>query len=155
VVLAGDGGATRHASEWAALRVLAPEVESGEVDVVVVHDGARPLAGGPLWAAVVGAAREVGGAIPVVAVTHLLHHDQRLVGETVGGVQTPQAFRAGDVLAAYRAASADGFEGTDTSACVAAYSDVEVAAVPGSPLNLKVTFPEDVALAEELSATGP
>ena len=71
-VLIIDGGATRHASEWAALRVLAPDVESGEVDVVVVHDGARPLSGRPLWEAVVTAAREVGGAIPVVPVTHLL-----------------------------------------------------------------------------------
>jgi 2-C-methyl-D-erythritol 4-phosphate cytidylyltransferase len=153
-VLVVDGGATRHASEWAALRVLAPDIEAGEVDVVVVHDGARPLAGPPLWETVVSTAREVGGAIPVVPVTHLLRLDHRLVTEQVGGVQTPQAFRAPDVLAAYRAASADGFEGTDTSACVCAYRDVEVAAVAGSPLNLKVTFPEDVALAEELSPTG-
>jgi 2-C-methyl-D-erythritol 4-phosphate cytidylyltransferase len=153
-VLVVDGGATRHASEWAALRVLAPDIEAGEVDVVVVHDGARPLAGRPLWETVVSTAREVGGAIPVVPVTHLLRLDHRLVTEQVGGVQTPQAFRAPDVLAAYRAASADGFEGTDTSACVCAYRDVEVAAVAGSPLNLKVTFPEDVALAEELSPTG-
>ena len=153
-VLVVDGGATRHASEWAALRVLAPAVEAGEVDVVVVHDGARPLAGRPLWEAVVSTAREVGGAIPVVPVTHLLRADHTLVTEHVGGVQTPQAFRAADVLEAYRAASAEGFEGTDTSACVSAYRDVEVAAVAGSPLNLKVTFPEDVALAEELSPTG-
>jgi 2-C-methyl-D-erythritol 4-phosphate cytidylyltransferase len=153
-VLVVDGGATRHASEWAALRVLAPDIEAGEVDVVVVHDGARPLAGPPLWETVVSTAREVGGAIPVVPVTHLLRLDHRLVTDQVGGVQTPQAFRAPDVLAAYRAASADGFEGTDTSACVCAYRDVEVAAVAGSPLNLKVTFPEDVALAEELSPTG-
>jgi 2-C-methyl-D-erythritol 4-phosphate cytidylyltransferase len=153
-VLVVDGGATRHASEWAALRVLAPDIEAGEVDVVVVHDGARPLAGRPLWETVVSTAREVGGAIPVVPVTHLLRLDHRLVTDQVGGVQTPQAFRAPDVLAAYRAASADGFEGTDTSACVCAYRDVEVAAVAGSPLNLKVTFPEDVALAEELSPTG-
>jgi 2-C-methyl-D-erythritol 4-phosphate cytidylyltransferase len=153
-VLVVDGGATRHASEWAALQVLAPDIEAGEVDVVVVHDGARPLAGRPLWETVVSTAREVGGAIPVVPVTHLLRLDHRLVTDQVGGVQTPQAFRAPDVLAAYRAASADGFEGTDTSACVCAYRDVEVAAVAGSPLNLKVTFPEDVALAEELSPTG-
>lgn len=146
-----DGGATRHASEWAALQVLAPDVESGEVDVVVVHDGARPLAGLPLWRAVVAAAREVGGAIPVVPVDHLLHADLTPVTEGVGAVQTPQAFRAADVLAAYRSAAADGFEGTDTSACVAAYGQTAVAAVPGSPLNLKVTFPEDVALADELS----
>lgn len=150
-VLVVDGGATRHASEWAALRVLADDIESGEVDVVVVHDGARPLAGIDLWRAVVDAARAVGGAIPVVPVTQLLHADLTPVTEAVGAVQTPQAFRAGEALAAYRAAAEDGFEGTDTAACVAAYGDVPVAAVPGSVLNLKVTFPEDVALALELS----
>ena len=150
-VLVVDGGATRHASEWAALRVLADDIESGDVDVVVVHDGARPLAGIDLWRSVVDAAREVGGAIPVVPVTQLLHADLTPVTEAVGAVQTPQAFRAGEVLAAYRAAAEDGFEGTDTAACVSAYADVPVAAVPGSPLNLKVTFPEDVALALELS----
>lgn len=154
-VLLVDGGATRHASEWAALQVLAPDVDSGEVDVVVVHDGARPLAGLPLWQAVVAAAREAGGAIPVVAVDHLLHADLTPVTDRVGAVQTPQAFRAADVLAAYRAAAADGFEGTDTSACVAAFGATDVAAVPGSPLNLKVTFPEDVALAAELSPGTP
>ncbi|MBC2932769.1 2-C-methyl-D-erythritol 4-phosphate cytidylyltransferase [Nocardioides sp. zg-1228] len=150
-VLLVDGGATRHASEWAALRVLAADIESGEVDVVVVHDGARPLAGRGLWAAVVSAAREVGGAIPVVPVTQLLGPDRTVVAQQVGGVQTPQAFRADAVLAAYRGADADGFEGTDTSACVSAYTDIVVAAVEGSALNLKVTFPEDVALASELT----
>lgn len=150
-VLVVDGGATRHASEWAALRVLADDIESGDVDVVVVHDGARPLAGVDLWRSVVDAAREVGGAIPVVPVTQLLHTDLTPVIEAVGAVQTPQAFRAGAVLAAYRAAAEDGFEGTDTAACVSAYADVPVAAVPGSALNLKVTFPEDVTLALELS----
>jgi len=146
-----DGGATRHASEWAALRVLASDVESGDVEVVVIHDAARPLAGLPLWRAVVEAARETGGAVPMVPMTQLVHDDLAPVADAVGGVQTPQAFRAADLLAAYRAAAQEGFEGTDTSACVAAYGDVVVTAVPGSPLNLKVTFPEDVALAEELS----
>jgi 2-C-methyl-D-erythritol 4-phosphate cytidylyltransferase len=150
-VLVVDGGATRHASEWAALQVLAADIETGEVDVVVVHDGARPLAGVRLWQAVVDAAREVGGAIPVVPVTQLLHDDLTRVAEAVGGVQTPQAFRAREVLAAYRAAAEDGFEGTDTAACVSAYAGVPVAAVTSTALNLKVTFPEDVALAVELS----
>ncbi|CAM3528517.1 IspD/TarI family cytidylyltransferase [Nocardioides zeicaulis] len=150
-VLVVDGGATRHASEWAAIRVLADDVRAGEVDVVVVHDGARPLAGAALWSDVVAAAREVGGAIPVVPVTHLLHADLSPVTEQVGGVQTPQAFRAADVLAAYADADRDGFEGTDTAACVATYRAVDVAAVPGSATNLKVTFPEDVALADELA----
>jgi 2-C-methyl-D-erythritol 4-phosphate cytidylyltransferase len=150
-VLLVDGGASRHASEWAALQVLAADVESGHVEVVVVHDGARPLAGLPLWQAVVEAARTSGGAVPMVPVTQLVRNDLTPVTDAVGGVQTPQAFRADDLLAAYRSAERDGFEGTDTSACVAAYGDVVVTAVPGSALNLKVTFPEDVALAEELS----
>jgi len=149
-VLLVDGGATRHASEWAALRVLADDITAGEVDVVAVHDGARPLAGIALWRSVLDAAREVGGAIPVVRVAQLLRTDLTPVVDEVGAVQTPQAFRAGPLLAAFRAAAADGFEGTDTAACVAAYSDLVVAAVPGSALNLKVTFPEDVALAVEL-----
>lgn len=153
-VILVDGGATRHASEWAAVRVLEPDIASGEVDVVAVHDGARPLAGVALWEAVVAAARQHGGAIPVVPVTDLLHADLSPVGGELGAVQTPQAFRADDLLAAYRAAADDGFEGTDTAACVTAYRDVAVAAVPGSPLNLKVTFPEDVALAVELSSAG-
>ena len=150
-----DGGATRHASEWAALQVLADDITSGEVDVVAVHDGARPLAGVALWETVVAAARDVGGAIPVVPVEQLMHADLSQVTGAVGAVQTPQAFRAPELLRSYRAAAADGFEGTDTAACVAAYADLAVAAVPSTALNLKVTFPEDVALAVELSPARP
>ena len=150
-VVVVDGGATRHASEWAALQVLADDIRSGEVDVVVIHDGARPLAGVALWDRVIATARDVGAAIPVAPVTQLVHLDLSAVTEEVGGVQTPQAFRAAEVLEAYTAAVADGFEATDTAGCVAAYRDVDVAAVPSSGLNLKVTFPEDVALAAALS----
>ena len=153
-VLVVDGGATRHASEWAAVRVLEADIASGEVDVVAIHDGARPLAGTALWEAIIAAARKHGGAIPVVPVTDLLRADLSPVEGHLGTVQTPQAFRAGDLLAAYRAADDDGFAGTDTAACVTAYRDVSIAAVDGSPLNLKVTFPEDVSLAVELSPEG-
>lgn len=144
------GGATRHASEWAALRALAPEVEAGEVDVVAIHDGARPLAPVALYDAVLSAAREHGGAIPGVPLTGLVDlHLQPLGGEPMG-VQTPQAFRAVDLLAAYRAAATEGFEGTDTAACLEHHAAVRVVAVAGSTANLKVTFAEDLALAEAL-----
>ena len=73
----------------------------------------------------------------------------------LGTVQTPQAFRAGPLLAAYDAAAADGFEGTDTAACFVRYAGGDVAAVPSTPLNLKITFPEDVALAGRLVAARP
>ena len=152
-VLVVDGGASRHASEWAALRILEPDIVAGEVDVVAIHDGARPLAGVPLWQSVVAAARAHGGAIPVVPAAGLLHSDLSPVSDGMAAVQTPQAFVATEVLAAYRAAAEDDFEGTDTAACVRAYRDVAIAAVPGSPLNLKITFAEDISLAVELSSS--
>jgi 2-C-methyl-D-erythritol 4-phosphate cytidylyltransferase len=145
------GGSTRHASEWNALRALSPEIEAGAVDVVAIHDGARPLAGRELFAATIEAARARGGAIPVVRLPGLLALDGRQLPAELDGVQTPQAFRAGDLLAAYTRAEADGFDGTDTAACLARYTDLPVVAVLGSPRNLKITFPEDLELARRLS----
>jgi 2-C-methyl-D-erythritol 4-phosphate cytidylyltransferase len=69
-------------------------------------------------------------------------------------VQTPQAFRARALLEAYTRAQADGFTGTDTASCVAAYTDLPVHAVPAPATNLKVTFAEDLALAERLLESG-
>ncbi len=149
------GGATRHRSEQAALRVLATEIGSGEIDVVAIHDGARPLAGGALFDATLAAAREHGGAIPVVPVEGLLSTALDPVAGRLGAVQTPQAFRAAPLLAAYDAAAREGFEGTDTAACYSRYDGGEVAAVPSTSLNLKITFPEDVTLAARLAAIRP
>ena len=145
-----SGGATRHGSEWRALQVLAAEIDDGTIDVVAIHDGARPLAGPELFAAVLGAAREHGGAIPAAPQPGLVSRDLREVPGDLVGVQTPQAFRAGPLLTAYRAADTDGFEGTDTAATFARYADGRVAAVPSGPLNLKITFPDDVGLATRL-----
>jgi 2-C-methyl-D-erythritol 4-phosphate cytidylyltransferase len=146
------GGSTRHRSEQAALRALAAEIGSGEIDVVAIHDGARPLAGGALFSATLAAAREHGGAIPVVPAEGLLSTALDPVAGRLGTVQTPQAFRAAPLLAAYDAAEREGFEGTDTAACFSRYDGGEVAAVPSTSLNLKITFPEDVALAARLAA---
>ena len=128
-----EGGKTRHGSEWAALRTLAADVESGEIDVVAIHDGARPLAGAELLAAVLGAAREHGGAIPTVPLPPVVGAPAGLAGAELHGVQTPQAFRAAVLLEAYRRADNDGFDGTDTAACLERYTQVEVVAVPGTP----------------------
>src|SRR3954471_23417686 len=58
------GGSTRHRSEWSALTHLAAAIEGGEVDVVAMHDAARPLAPVALYDAVLAAAERAGGAIP-------------------------------------------------------------------------------------------
>ncbi|MBZ5735002.1 2-C-methyl-D-erythritol 4-phosphate cytidylyltransferase [Nocardioides sp. TRM66260-LWL] len=145
------GGASRHASERAALAHLAPDVDAGRIALVAVHDGARPLASEALYAAVLAAAQEHGGAVPVTPVDAVVDRDLTPVVGPVAGMQTPQAFAAAPLLAAYRAADAAGFEGTDTATCVDRFADgVRIVAVPSTPLNLKVTYPEDVALAERL-----
>jgi 2-C-methyl-D-erythritol 4-phosphate cytidylyltransferase len=145
-----EGGAQRHDSEWQALQVLADEIQDGEIEVVAIHDAARPLASPQLWGSVIAAAAEHGGAIPVVRTPRLSHREGSLAPDGLVGVQTPQAFRAGDLLAAYRLADRDGFVGTDTAACLERYADIRIAGVPSTTANLKVTFPEDVALAEAL-----
>ncbi len=66
------GGPTRHASEDAALAQLAPEVESGAIDVIAVHDGARPLAGPALFRSVITTADAVGGAVPALPAVGVL-----------------------------------------------------------------------------------
>lgn len=147
------GGNSRHASEWAALQVLAPAIQAGEIDVVVIHDAARPLAGTSLFAEVVSAAAEHGGALPVREQPGLTEReDNDGVPDRVVAVQTPQAFRARPLLEAYRQAAQDGFVGTDTASCMERYTDLAVHCVPGDARNLKITFPEDLFVAERLLA---
>lgn len=169
------GGATRHRSEDAALAHLAPFVEAGDLDVVAVHDGARPLAGPGLFRSVVATAGAVGGAVPVLPAQGLLPTATPLpasgdpsappgaprppdpldpldLSRRLARVQTPQAFRAKDLLAAYTAALDAGFQGTDTASTIERFSDLVVRAVAGSSANLKVTYPHDLLLAERLLA---
>ncbi len=96
------------------------------------------------------AAREHGGALPVVPLRQVVRTDGGPVAGDLVAVQTPQAFRADALLAAYRAADADGFEGTDTASCLERYGDLRIAAVPSTSGNLKITFPDDVGLAARL-----
>jgi 2-C-methyl-D-erythritol 4-phosphate cytidylyltransferase len=157
------GGETRHESEQCALDHLAPRIERGDLDVVAIHDGARPLAGPSLFASVVSTAALVGGAVPALAAESVLpvHADGRpapvegpglVPMDALTRVQTPQAFRAGPLLHAYRTAAGEGYQGTDTACSMEAYSDLVVQVVAGSRHNLKVTYPHDLFLAERLLA---
>lgn len=150
-----EGGDSRHASEFNVLRYLADDIESGAVDVVLIHDAARPLAGSDMFDMALSVAREFGGAIPALTIPDVVQQGPGGV-ESISGrgrlvrVQTPQAFRALPLLNAYRAAATDGFEGTDTSSCIEKYTDLEVRTFPGDEGNLKVTYADDVAVAGRL-----
>lgn len=146
-----EGGDTRHDSESNVLAHLAGDIDAGTVDVVLIHDAARPLATPDLMRAALTTARTFGGAVPAVDAHGTLRADT-LAGftEHLVRVQTPQAFRAAPLLAAYRRAGEEGFDGTDTSSCVQHFTDVDVRVFPGVSANLKVTFRHDIALADHL-----
>ena len=143
------GGATRHESEYKALQYLKGDIEAGLIELVLIHDGARPLATPQIFAAIADGARTYGGAIPTIALDP--HEMDTARSETVARVQTPQGFRAQQLLDAYEKAEVSGFVGTDTAACMEEFfPDVNTVAVPGDIFNIKITYPQDLAIAELL-----
>lgn len=118
--------------------------------IVLVHDGARPLAGDGVFEPVICAVRDgADAAVPVIELTDTI---RRRDGGTVDrrelvAVQTPQAFSAG-VL---RAAHAGGADATDDATLVEA-AGATVVTVEGDPRNFKVTAPDDLTVAEALLA---
>jgi 2-C-methyl-D-erythritol 4-phosphate cytidylyltransferase len=147
-----DGGITRHDSEYNALEYLAPAINAGECDLVLIHDGARPLTHPHLIKEIVSAAEEHGGALPTLPTSVLTNTD--LNSSEVIRVQTPQVFKAAPLLDAYRAAHQDGFQGSDTAMCVHTYQpQIAIKAVNGSSQNIKVTYAQDLILAEHILAS--
>jgi 2-C-methyl-D-erythritol 4-phosphate cytidylyltransferase len=143
------GGATRHQSEYNALQYLKGDIEAGLIDLVLIHDGARPLATPQIFSAIADGAKQYGGAIPTIALDP--HEMDTARTETVARVQTPQGFRAQQLLQAYEKAVLVGFIGTDTAACMEQFfPDVNTVAVPGDIFNIKITYPQDLAIAELL-----
>ena len=155
-----EGGDSRHASEFNVLRYLSADIETGAIDVVLIHDAARPLAGAEMMHTALAVAREFGGAVPAleapdaVEVSSAGDIASAKTDHTLVRVQTPQAFRALPLHEAYRAADRDGFEGTDTSSCIERFTGVEVRTFPGDARNLKVTYARDVLIAESLLLSG-
>ena len=143
------GGATRHGSEFQALAHLAADIDAGNIDVVLIHDGARPLATPSLYRKIAEVAFEKGGAIPTTTINPVeidISHETQIVR-----VQTPQGFRAKELLMAYKSAEVDGFVGTDTGACVEKYfPEIKALAVEAEVANLKITFAQDLKVAEAL-----
>jgi 2-C-methyl-D-erythritol 4-phosphate cytidylyltransferase len=154
------GGATRHQSESNAVEHLARWIETGDIDLVIVHDGARPLFAGTALDELTVASRRSGGAICAVPVDEDLFVSAgrevmgRVPREGLWRAQTPQIFRAELLLEAFLAAARDGFEGTDTASTVERIGG-RIEVVPGDPRNLKVTFPEDFVIAERLAGAEP
>ena len=150
VVAVVPGGERRQDSVAAGLAALPDQTE-----VVLIHDGARPLADADLFRRCAEAAAATGAVIAAMPVADTLKHvtgADRVIAGTVDrsglwAAQTPQAFRL-DVLRRAFASNAGADVTDEALLCEAAGIPVQV--VPSSSANLKVTHPEDVAVAEAL-----
>jgi 2-C-methyl-D-erythritol 4-phosphate cytidylyltransferase len=150
-----SGGATRQESVRAGLEAL-----TGEADIVLCHDAARPLASASLFRRVVAGlekSAEAAGCIPVVlsADTVKLVEAGRVVRtmprSQVGLAQTPQAFVLTVLREAHARAERLGEEATDDAMLVEAAGH-PIAAIEGEDQNFKITTPDDLLRAEQLLA---
>ena len=143
------GGETRQES------VSRGVIEAGsDAELIAVHDAVRPLFSHEMFDLVIAAAREVGAALPVIPVPDTIHvmTENATVASTLdrsmlAAAQTPQCFHANVLRDVLERASREKIEGTDEAGLAARFG-YTVKAVPGDPRNLKITVPEDLAIAE-------
>jgi 2-C-methyl-D-erythritol 4-phosphate cytidylyltransferase len=151
------GGVRRSDSTRVALAAIA---RGGDDQGVLLHDAARPLVDQRIIAdcvAALGVHQAAGVAVPasdtmVITDNGVMHTMPRR--ETLWRCQTPQCFRLPVIARAHELAAADPeFVPTDDCGVVLRYlPGVDVHIVPGSERNLKVTYPQDLAVAETLLA---
>lgn len=150
-----SGGETRHESELAALRHLAPAIVDGSITVVLLHDGARPIVAPTLVRDLIRTAARTGAVMPGIERDDIrpMNPDgtiRMLPVRRWVGAQTPQVFNAMRLLDAYERAARDRFVGTDTMSCYERYYPGQSSWIPGDPRNLKITYPEDLVEAENI-----
>ena len=148
-----EGGDNRQESVAHALGALPAEPD----DIVLVHDAVRPLIDTATIERTIDAVAEHGAAIVGLPAVDTIKQVERtahgalitatIPREFVVLAQTPQGFRYGLLRQAFAEATADGFVGTD-EASVVERAGLPVAVVPGSQVNLKITQPGDLELAE-------
>jgi 2-C-methyl-D-erythritol 4-phosphate cytidylyltransferase len=145
-----EGGATRSESVRNALAA------AGDVDAVLVHDAARPLAEPELFTRTLAALADADAAIAAARVTDTVKEagPDGLVVRThdrsrLWAVQTPQAFRTA-VLRRALAVPADVLAQATDDAWLVERAGGSVRVVESPPANFKVTTPHDLAVAETL-----
>ena len=147
-----SGGKSRAASVRRGLKKVSPETE-----IILIHDGARPLFETDLIDRLIAVLDNYEAAVPVALVGETL---KRLTGKTVestvdrkgiAGAKTPQAFRADVIRQAHLLATKDRFEATDDSVLVERMG-LTVGVVHTTYPNFKITLPDDLFLAQALLA---
>lgn len=145
------GGRTRKDSVYNGLRAL-----GGSPDIILIHDGARPFVTGGLIMRSVRAAARFGAAVAAVPVIPTIKKadkngfvDKTLDRKSLWEIQTPQAFKRDLIIKAFRQSGRSGEEITD-DAMLVEKAGRRVKLIMGSYRNIKITSPQDLAIAEAL-----
>jgi 2-C-methyl-D-erythritol 4-phosphate cytidylyltransferase/2-C-methyl-D-erythritol 2,4-cyclodiphosphate synthase len=168
VIAAVAGGSARQVSVAAGIRALdaASRRMEGAAprEVVLIHDGARPLVSTALVSAIAQAAAEHGAALPILPIVDTVKRvDGYLEGGEVGATvdraglaaaQTPQGVRRELLARAYAIFPPEAAPSFTDEASLLEACAIPVASVLGEPRNLKVTRPADLALVREIVAAG-
>jgi 2-C-methyl-D-erythritol 4-phosphate cytidylyltransferase len=147
------GGAERQDSVRIAL-----SFSSATAELVVIHDAARPFATPLMFESCIERAGAIGAAIVAIPLADTLKRvEQETIAATVSRAglwqaQTPQAFRRQLLIEAHERAALEKITATDDADLVEQIGG-RVVIVEGSPLNLKITTPEDLSLAEAIAAS--
>ena len=151
VTRAVAGGETRAESVWRGLQALDP----AGAEVVAVHDGVRPFVTPAEIDRTVREAEEHGAAVLAAPAVETIKEAEggrvvrTLERARLWHAQTPQCFRLELLVEAYERALAEKVEATDDSALVERLG-AAVSIVEGGAHNVKITTPQDFALAEIL-----
>ena len=149
------GGDSRQASVKLGLSTFTDKME-----LVAVHDGARPLVSEAVIDRTIRAAHTYGGAAPVVSVKDTIKvFEGGFIAstpdrETLRAVQTPQVFDLDLLRGALEKADKDGAAVTDDCSAVERLG-LKIRLVEGEERNLKVTTPMDLKIAEMLLEEEP
>jgi len=147
------GGTERQDSVYRGLQVVSEE----SAGIIVVHDAVRPFVKPEEIRAVIERAESAGAALMALAATDTIKQvksgrvQRTLDRRRIYYAQTPQAFRFSVIREAFERAYADGFMGTDESQLVERLGQ-RVSVVEGSALNIKITRPFDLRLAEGIQS---
>jgi len=144
-----DGGETRQDSIYNGLKVL-----DKDTDIVVIHDGARPLVEEIIIQDSIEKAQKYGAAIAVIPIKDTVKKsensffiDKTLNREEIWRAQTPQTFKYDIILPAYHRAYKDKYLATDDASIVERYGR-KVKLIIGSEENIKITTPFDIIVAD-------
>ncbi len=153
-----EGGKERQDSVALGLECIWDKTEDD--DIVIIHDGARPFINREELNRCIYETQKVGACVlgtkikeTLKSVNENMTIKQTLPCEDLWIVQTPQAFTASLLKKAYIRAKEERFYGTDDASLVER-TNHPIRIIPGSLWNIKITYPEDLQLAEQILKMG-